>query len=312
MIKPLLAFFITLLLFTDVEAQKSGIVYYLTNSGKLVSTKDSADYSMLVKQPDTAGKYLFEVYEYGKNEKLRLVTNSNTNDVNLKYEGRYIAYFPDGRKKAMGNYEGGDMMGRQMQFYPNGNLYCVITYNSPNVGYYGECRDSAGAVLTHNGNGTWKQFDDNFTEVIAEGKMENGVQEGPWRFKKGPAENFVVDFKQGHEVKKEGDDPNKQFAVVEVVPTYPGGMEAFYKFVVKNVNYPAAASRKNTFGKVIISFVVEKDGSITEVKVRRGIGDGCDEEAVRVIKLSSPWQPGMQGGHPVRVAYSVPIVFGSN
>lgn len=291
-------------------AQTSTLVYYLKNSGVLVSTKDSADYWMVVKKPDTAGKYPYTVYEYSKDGKVRLKTNAYINDLELKYQGRYTAYFPSGKTKAAGVYEDGDMKGRQMQFYPNGNLYCVITYTSPGVGYFGECRDSTGAVLTTGGNGTWKQFNENFTEVTAEGPMENGLQEGIWHFKKSTTESLTATFKHGREVQPPNSSRDSAYRPVEVVPSYPGGIEAFFRFIGKNLKYPRSARENGTQGKVIVTFVVETDGQLSDVKVLRGIGDGCDEESVRVIKLSSPWKPGMQGGRPVRVAYSIPIMFG--
>ncbi len=300
---------LSFLSFTAIYAQGS-LTYYLKNSGKRVMAKDSADYWMVVKPPDTAGKYPYSVYEYGRDGKVRLKTNANTNDLNLKYQGRYTAYFPNGKTKAAGTYEGGDMKGRQIQYYPNGHLYCIITYNSPGVGYFGECRDSTGAVLTTNGNGIWKQFNDDFTEVTAEGKMMNGLQEGEWRFKKSAAEYILLTFKAGQEIATAKSDPTEEFKPVEVVPSYPGGMEALYQFLQKHIVYPIAAERNNTYGKVLVTFVVERDGQLTEIKVRRGIGDGCDEEAIRVLKLTSPWKPGTQGGKPVRVAYSIPINFG--
>jgi protein TonB len=105
------------------------------------------------------------------------------------------------------------------------------------------------------------------------------------------------------------EDPNKIFTSVEQVPDFPGGMEAFGRYLGKNIHYPAIARENNTQGRVIISFVCERDGSLTDIHVARGIGDGCDEEAVRVIKNSPKWKPGIQNGRPVRVAYSVPIAF---
>lgn len=300
---------LSFLSFVVAYAQQGGLTYYLKNSGQRVMTKDSADYWMLVKKPDTAGKYPYSVYEYGKDGKVRLKTNAYTNDLDLKYQGRYTAYFPSGKTKAAGVYEGGDMKGRQMQYYPNGNLYCIITYNSSGVGYFGECRDSTGVILTTNGNGTWKQFDDNFTEVTAEGPMENGLQEGVWRFKKSTTESLTATFKHGREVQLPNSARDSAYRPVEVVPSYPGGIEAFYQFIVKNIKYPRVAKENGTKGKIIVTFVVERDGQLVDVKVARGIGDGCDEEAVRVIKLTSPWKPGLQGGKPVRVAYSVPINF---
>jgi len=99
------------------------------------------------------------------------------------------------------------------------------------------------------------------------------------------------------------------FSVVEHAPEYPGGISQFYKFLAKYMRYPAAARENGTTGRVLVNMVVEKDGSLSNVKVVRGIGDGCDEEAVRLVKISSPWQPGVQNGRAVRVMYTVPIAF---
>jgi len=105
------------------------------------------------------------------------------------------------------------------------------------------------------------------------------------------------------------DDANKIFTSVEQQPLFPGGIDAFYKFLGKNIRYPAVARENGTQGKVIMQFVVEKDGSLTDIKVARGIGDGCDEEATRVLKASPHWSAGVQNGRKVRVAYTVPISF---
>jgi len=105
------------------------------------------------------------------------------------------------------------------------------------------------------------------------------------------------------------DDPNKIFTAVEQNPEFPGGLDAFYKYLGKTIRYPAVARENNTQGRVVVSFVCERDGSLTDIKVARGIGDGCDEEAIRVIKASPHWKPGIQNGRPVRVMYSVPINF---
>jgi len=104
-------------------------------------------------------------------------------------------------------------------------------------------------------------------------------------------------------------DVNQVFTAVENVPTFPGGDGAFGKFLATNVRYPKAARDANLQGRVVASFVIEKDGSLSGIKVIRGLGLGIDEEAVRVLKLSPKWIPGNQKGKPVRVAYSVPINF---
>ncbi len=99
------------------------------------------------------------------------------------------------------------------------------------------------------------------------------------------------------------------YQIVEQMPQYTGGEEAMMKYVAENIKYPQAAKDKNIGGRVFVSFVIEKDGSVNEVKVMRGIGGGCDEEAVRVIKGMPKWKPGIQKGKPVRVSYMMPINF---
>jgi TonB family protein len=99
------------------------------------------------------------------------------------------------------------------------------------------------------------------------------------------------------------------FTSVEQVPEFPGGINAFGTFLAKNIRYPAEARSNGVQGRVIISFVVETDGSLSNLRIARGIGHGADEEAVRVLALSPNWQPGIQNGKKVRVAYSVPISF---
>lgn len=105
------------------------------------------------------------------------------------------------------------------------------------------------------------------------------------------------------------DNSNEIFTSVEQSAEFPGGMDKFTNYLSKNMRYPAVARENNVQGRVIVTFVVEKDGSLTDIKVLRGIGSGCDEEAMRVIKNSPKWKPGIQNGRPVRQQYTVPIQF---
>ena len=96
---------------------------------------------------------------------------------------------------------------------------------------------------------------------------------------------------------------------VETDPEFPGGMEALLKFLSDNIVYPQEAKDNKIEGKVYVSFVVEKDGSINNIKVLRDIGGGCGAEVVRVVKLMPKWKPGMQNGKPVRTQYNLPVNF---
>mgnify|MGYP000874302889 FL=1 len=95
----------------------------------------------------------------------------------------------------------------------------------------------------------------------------------------------------------------------EVMPTFPGGEEALIRYLISSIKYPSQAREANIQGIVYVDFIVEKDGSISNVSIRRGIGGGCDEEAVRVVKNMPSWSPGYQRTQPVRVQFNVPIKF---
>jgi periplasmic protein TonB len=103
--------------------------------------------------------------------------------------------------------------------------------------------------------------------------------------------------------------PKEIFTVVEEQPGYPGGDEARIRFLQENIKYPEEAKELGVQGKVFVTFVVEVDGSITDVRVLRGIGAGCDEEAIRVVRSMPRWVPGKQRGQPVRVQFNLPIKF---
>jgi TonB family protein len=99
------------------------------------------------------------------------------------------------------------------------------------------------------------------------------------------------------------------FQVVEVMPEYPGGIDAMIKYLSTNIKYPEEAKTKGITGTVFVNYIVEKDGQISNVKIMRGIGGGCDEEAWRVVKDMPKWSPGKQRGENVRVMFNLPIKF---
>lgn len=103
--------------------------------------------------------------------------------------------------------------------------------------------------------------------------------------------------------------PQKTFDVVEQMPEYPGGASALFQFLAKNVKYPAAAEKAGIQGRVIVTFVVDTDGSVIEPTVAKSISPELDAEAIRVISAMPNWKPGMQSGEVVRVKYAVPISF---
>lgn len=99
------------------------------------------------------------------------------------------------------------------------------------------------------------------------------------------------------------------YAKVDMMPLFPGGPEAFTRFLGKNIIYPMDARNHGTHGRIVIQFIIEIDGSLSHLEVIHGIGDGCDVEARRVLALSPKWNPGMVNGKKVRTKFSAPITF---
>ncbi len=109
---------------------------------------------------------------------------------------------------------------------------------------------------------------------------------------------------------KDGKTYNEDvYTTVDENPTFPGGIKEMYKFVAQNLRYPTAAQRANTQGKVFVKFIVRKDGSTSDMTVLKGIGNGCDEETVRVIGMMPKWNAGKQNGIPVNVFFTMPVSF---
>lgn len=105
------------------------------------------------------------------------------------------------------------------------------------------------------------------------------------------------------------EDADEIFTIVEEQPSPVGGIKAFYDYVAENLRYPPRAARMGIEGRVFVEFIVEKNGSLTDINVVKAIGGGCDEEAIRVISTAPKWNPGKQRGNPVRVRMILPIMF---
>lgn len=174
---------------------------------------------------------------------------------------------------------------------------------------------------------------DGTTETIPDDLVPVTVQEKPQPIEKPKVVNMITIVDNNEEIESEIDiDVNVEedepieptipidiieeeiveevpFIIVENMPTFPGGEKKMLEYVAKNVKYPQLAKEVGTQGRVFVSFVVEKDGSITNVTILRGIGSGCDEEAMRVVKSMPKWNPGLQCGRAVRVSCNLPINF---
>jgi len=102
---------------------------------------------------------------------------------------------------------------------------------------------------------------------------------------------------------------NKIFMVVEQMPEYPGGDDAMMKFIQKNIRYPDVERMNDIQGRVVVGFVIDEEGYLSDISIKKGVSKGIDEEALRVVKLFPRFKPGKQKGEPVKVAFVLPIMF---
>lgn len=294
-------------------AQKQD-VYFLKNDGTYVNHRDSADYIRIMKEP-TAGSAYFGVAEYYPNGKVKLMGESSAPDY-TKFEGTCISYYPDGKRKAVNIYKNGALSGVQYEFFPNGKPYIIKTHTPgtpnqpiPNITITGNY-DSLGKALVENGNGRFVKYDKDFKYVAEEGDLKNGKKDGEWKFNQDSltaVEIYKEDKFISGTSKFKGEIIN--YTVPETLPSYKGGPDSFLRYLANSISYPIPERQNNIQGRVVLTFIVEKDGSISEVKVIRSVSRNIDEEALRVIKKSAKWTPGTQFGRPVRASYTVPISF---
>ena len=139
-------------------------------------------------------------------------------------------------------------------------------------------------------------------EKIAESESTTEAISGPVAQVTGPVATGPV-------VVEEASDEGEIFQVVEQMPEFPGGMQALMAYLSKNIKYPSVAQDNGIQGRVLVSFVVNKDGSIVDPEVIKSVDAALDHEAMRVIKAMPKWNPGKQRGKPVRVKYTVPVLF---
>lgn len=306
------------LLSTIAFAQKKQNIYYLKYNGAEVQ-KDSADFTRIIQEPDS-GEVNFVLLEYYPDDQKKLIGHVSKFDPRLIYEGQIITFYPNGKKQDIITYENGERIGKAYFFYKNGQMQKVTEYfpgaARPSAGKYSPDSqkmisyfDSTGTELVKEGNGYVKYLNDK-QGIIEEGAYANGVKDGTWKGKLGK-NTYEEVYENGTFVNGKAaleDGSVNSYKDPEQMPGFKGGLQAFYNFVGRNYRYPPEAKEAGIRGRLILGFVVEKDGSLSNIKLLKDIGGGTGPEAIKLLKKSPDWIPGMQHGIPVRVQYTLPIM----
>jgi len=225
-------------------------------------------------------------------------------------------FYETGQLKAIGIFYVDVLVGTTQVFYRNGKPQSVVLFGkTDNQVRIVSNWDSLGNSLLNEGNGVCQcnlnPFD--VLEIIQSGTVIDSLQHGEWKGQtKGGQFHFVEIYDKGNlksGVTYAGKDIHN-YRIVEETAEPNGGLPTFYRYISRSMKYPAAARRIGVEGEVFVQFIVERDGSFSNIIVIKGIGSGCDEEVIRVLRRAPKWKPGTVRGRPVKQLYSLPpIIF---
>ena len=298
-------------------AQKRQNVYFFKDDGSYAELLDSADFVRIVSEPDS-GSTLYNINDYYKNNHRKLIGKSSS-IIPVAFEGQTASYYENGNRKEVNNYKKGKLVGDQYEFYPNGKIYLTTYYADDNVKNNGLTDfeifanyDSLGNVLAEDGEGNFKFYNSKFTSVILEGNLKAGKKDGKIIGEQN-GRTFVENFINGKFI--DGVSTDKAGMTIsykdinEALPEFLGGPIGFNKYLSQNIWYPELERQQRIQGKAVVVFTVETDGSLSNIKVQHPSTKNFDNEAMRVIKKSPKWKPGIQHGVPVRTRFTQAISF---
>jgi TonB family protein len=315
-------FLLPLLITGFAFAQKKQNVYFLKNNGREVAVKDSADFIRIIQEPDSGSTEFILMEFYKDNHKKRFGTVSKFEPA-LVYEGTLTSYFPNGKLREVTIYKKGKPEGDGYFYYRNGQLKKTVRYNTkgtaikPAYDYPDNFKlinffDSTGTQLVKDGKGFVKEISDSGNR-IEEGNYLDSLKDGEWKGQFLKSGNSYTETYQNGKCKGGkstlNDGTKHTYTYVKEIPQFKGGMKDFYSYVGHEFRYPPQARINKISGKVLLTFVIEKDGSLSNIKLVHDIGYGIGKEALRVLRESSDWLPGTEHGIPVRTTYSLPIMF---
>lgn len=251
---------------------------------------------------------------------------SHRSDREWEIEGEYKEFYKDGSNKKVGNYLEGNPIGLFIQWYQNGQKKEEIDYDYDKKAMQSDSKllnywEPDGKQLVADGNGYYlNKYENGQTEW--EGNYVSGEKNGVWKkYNKEAILRHREEWKAGNakgytflnEVEKaEYGVDSLYYREIEKSAEFKGGLTGFYRYISNNLKYPKKAKRWGVEGKIIVSFIVDKDGSIENVTILRGIGAGCDEETIDTVERSPKWMPGQQRGLNVRQKVALPVIFKLN
>jgi TonB family protein len=271
-----------------IKAQDTAFIYLDANWWE--TTKENAFNHRKAYKTD---KNTWIVTGYYDNGHIQMICEYNDKKFTQK-NGKFEYYYENGHIKTRGEYLENKKNGNWKNYYENGNIKSEVMYSE------------------NKKNGRGVEYFEN-SNIEEEGEYSNGNKKGYWTY-------YFEDGKKCSKAKFEDngvreniywDDNGKEInqKVAEFMPSYPGGEEKLLEYIKYNTIYPRTAKNSGINGTVLLSFVVNEIGEITDIKIINSVGGGCDEEAIRVVQNMPKWNPGKLCNRPVSVYFNLPIKF---
>ena len=276
------------------------------------TTKENHKYYRIIKDHNIE-KDSYKVYEYYKSGKLEMEGTSSTKE-NLTREGEFIFYYENGNKESVENYVKSKLNGKLYKWYENGNKRLEGEYIQDDKTISGklkflQCWNENGKQTVVDGNGYYESNDKYY---LNKGEIKDGFKNGVWTGVSYQNKyTYSEKYKNGLMISGlsiDDDGTRHEYFVMDLQPQPKKGIQDFYNYIGKKFKYTKESIKNDIKGKIIVQFVIDRDGKIVEPKILKSLGYGLDEEAIRVITKYKDWIPGEQRGRKVRVLYSIPIV----
>jgi TonB family protein len=286
MFKTLFTLLFCLAVCQTVFAQDSGetdtLICYVDKNNSIIINGDSAVARLVIYPRDrNASKKLYPFREYYLNGKTKSVGNSTVHSPYLILDGPLLTFFPNGKRQNSMNFVEGKLTGIYIQNYISGKLYSVQEFSVQKGLRYLECRDTLGNILAENGNGKWLELDADRKKPTNYVDVTDGILGSKWY--------PIIDSINYAYYNSTGKVFSDAFIRPQFIDNKGSNLTGF---IERNLFYPPEDEKNRITGSVDLDMIVEKDGSLTHLKIIKAPSDALAGEALRLIGISSPWLPG--------------------
>ena len=299
-----IVFATTLKAFSQNKPQPDSVAYLMKSDEETTDKQADARFLRLIIKTDSG---MYHVQDYYMDSKPKLIAKSTINDAFFVPGAQGICYefFSNGNRKSTRNYKDGKVIGDVTEHYIDGSIYKIETMVN-DVPTLKTCYDRDGKKIAENGSGHWLIFDDDF-KLMEEGTVVSGLKDGPWksylltgRFVNSFYNKGILDMSK---------QAASQVANSKNSPNFKGGPEAMQKYLDRVLIYPSLASSLDIKGIVAVSFFVEEDGSLTDIKITQSAHQSLSNKTLKVLQNMPKWNPGIVDGKPTRMEYRLIIRF---